>query len=301
MAPQDSIPLAANVLGTIGTVCWCVQLAPQIWRNYRTKTTEGLPATMMFMWSASGVPFGAYAIAQRFNIPLIVQPQCFCVLCGVSWGQCLYYGRKWRALPTTLFLTALFLLFGGIQTGLVFAIQGPYSRGTSWPVTLIGIIAFIMLLAGYVPIPFELIKRRGRVVGIDFVFLAIDWFGAFFSLMSLVAQTEFDALFGSMYAACCAIEMSMVASHLMWALRTRGIRKRARAEGKNFDDFHEAVEWQSKGIDFEDKLMRLVRRGGKEQKEEEGFDRSEIDVESETVNQVVGKGEIRNTVPNGVV
>jgi hypothetical protein len=107
---------------------------------------------------------------------------------------------KWRAIPTTLFLTALFLLFGGIQTGLVFAIQGPYARGVSWPVTLIGIFAFIMLLAGYLPIPFELIKRRGRVVGIDFVFLAIDWFGAFFSLMSLVTQTEFDALFGSLYA-----------------------------------------------------------------------------------------------------
>lgn len=33
MAPQASIPVAANVLGTIGTVCWCVQLVPQIWRN----------------------------------------------------------------------------------------------------------------------------------------------------------------------------------------------------------------------------------------------------------------------------
>ena len=93
MAPQGEIPLAANVLGTIGTICWCVQLMPQIWRNYRTKSTEGLPPTMMFLWSASGVPFGAYAIAQKFNIPLIVQPQCFCVLCGVSWAQCLIYGR----------------------------------------------------------------------------------------------------------------------------------------------------------------------------------------------------------------
>lgn len=86
-------PLAANVLGTIGTVCWCVQLAPQIWRNHRTKSTEGLPAAMMFLWSASAVPFGVYAIVQKFNIPLIVQPQCFCLMCGVSWAQCLVYGR----------------------------------------------------------------------------------------------------------------------------------------------------------------------------------------------------------------
>jgi uncharacterized protein with PQ loop repeat len=93
MAPQGSIPVAANVLGTIGTVCWCVQLLPQIWRNFRTKSTEGLPAAMMLIWSISGVPFGVYATAQRFTIPLIVQPQCFCVLCAVSWAQCLVYGK----------------------------------------------------------------------------------------------------------------------------------------------------------------------------------------------------------------
>lgn len=93
MAPQNSIPLAANILGTIGTICWCVQLVPQIWRNYRTKSTLGLPAKMMLLWSISGVPFGVYAVVQRFNIPLIIQPQCFCVLCGVSWAQCMVYGR----------------------------------------------------------------------------------------------------------------------------------------------------------------------------------------------------------------
>ena len=43
MAPQTSIPTSANVLGTIGTVLWCIQLVPQIVRNYRTKSTEGLP------------------------------------------------------------------------------------------------------------------------------------------------------------------------------------------------------------------------------------------------------------------
>lgn len=104
MAPQTSIPLAANILGTIGTVCWCVQLVPQIWRNYRTKNTEGLPPSMMLIWSMSGVPFGVYAISQKFNIPLIIQPQCFCVLCGVSWAQCLIYGRYETTVKLRLYL-----------------------------------------------------------------------------------------------------------------------------------------------------------------------------------------------------
>ncbi|KAI4664447.1 uncharacterized protein J4E88_010699 [Alternaria novae-zelandiae] len=204
MAPQTSIPLAANVLGTIGTVFWCVQLLPQIYRNWRTKKTDGLPESMMLLWSISGVPFGVYAIAQQFNIPLIVQPQCF------------------------------FLL--------------------------IGIVAFLTLISGYIPIPFELLKRRGRVVGIDFIFLAIDWNGAFFSLMALVAQNEFDVLFGTMYALCCAIEMSMVLSHWVWLFRTRGIRKHAKEAGVKFDEFEEAITWQAKGIDVEKKILRFFSK-----------------------------------------
>lgn len=65
---------------------------------------------------------------------------------------------------------------------------------------MVGLMNLLTLISGFMPIPFELLKRRGRVVGIDFIFLAIDWNGAFFSLMALVAQNEFDVLFGTMYA-----------------------------------------------------------------------------------------------------
>lgn len=64
MAPQTSIPIAANVLGTIGTVFWCIQLLPQIWYNWKQKKTDGLPGLMMFIWAVSAVPFGVYAIVQ---------------------------------------------------------------------------------------------------------------------------------------------------------------------------------------------------------------------------------------------
>ncbi|KAI9064804.1 hypothetical protein FKP32DRAFT_1569181 [Trametes sanguinea] len=33
---------AENALGTIGTICWTVQLIPQVWKSWRTKSTEGL-------------------------------------------------------------------------------------------------------------------------------------------------------------------------------------------------------------------------------------------------------------------
>lgn len=48
----NNIPVASTVLGTIGTVLWCVQLIPQIWYNWRQKKTDGLPPVMMFLWAA---------------------------------------------------------------------------------------------------------------------------------------------------------------------------------------------------------------------------------------------------------
>jgi hypothetical protein len=67
---------------------------------------------------------------------------------------------------------------------------------------LMAITASVMLAVGLIPPYFELAKRNGRVVGIsnialyvngcpkmltrtDFVFLTVDWVGAFFSLMAL--------------------------------------------------------------------------------------------------------------------
>lgn len=179
---------------------------------------------------------------------------------------------QWRPWTVALLLTILFMVFAGVELGLVYAIRPPYQRGIDWPVLLIGIISFILLIGAYFGVPIELLKRRGRVIGIDFVFLTVDWCGAFFSLMSLIAQSEFDVLFGTMYALCCAIEMSMVVSHLIWRVRTRDIRKMAGASGKTFDESEEGQEWQAKGIDIEKKFWRLVGRedkaGGSEELEE---------------------------------
>lgn len=92
---------------------------------------------------------------------------------------------KWRVWTSSLIGTIIALFYAGLETLLILLIRDPYSRGVSWPVTLVGILATVLLLIGYVPVPFEIAKRRGHVVGIDFVFLAIDWSGAFFSLMAL--------------------------------------------------------------------------------------------------------------------
>lgn len=199
MAPQTSIPPAANILGTIGTVFWCVQLMPQIWYNWRQKQTDGLPGLMMFLWAISAVPFGVYAIIQNFTIAIQIQPQVFCVLSLVSWAQILLYNNGYTALNATVLATVVALVFGGVELLLILTLRPLYDRGVAWPVMIVGITAAVLLAAGLLPPYFELWKRKGRVVGINFGFLTVDWLGAFFSLMGVVAQETFDPLGGCLF------------------------------------------------------------------------------------------------------
>lgn len=46
------------------------------------------------------------------------------------------------------------------------------------------------------------------------------------------------------------IEGLMFVSHGIWWLRTRRLREAARRANATFDDFPEAIEWQSQGVDW---------------------------------------------------
>lgn len=77
--------------------------------------------------------------------------------------------------------------------------QPVYKAGNETPVLVIGVVAAVLLAAGLLPPYGEAWKRRGRIIGINFVFLTIDSLGALFSLFSLVTQHTFDILGGVMY------------------------------------------------------------------------------------------------------
>lgn len=99
------------------------------------------------------------------------------------------------------------------------------------------ISASVIQVVGLIPPYFELAKRHGRVIGIDFWFLTIDYAGAFFSLMAVVAQQWFDALGASLYIACMALETGIFVSQAVWMWRVCETRKKAKMAGLSYDDY----------------------------------------------------------------
>ncbi|KAI8964575.1 PQ loop repeat-domain-containing protein [Daldinia sp. FL1419] len=296
MAPQQDIPVAANVLGTIGTILWCVQTIPQIWTNWRTKKTDGLPGSMMYLWALCGVPLGAYNISQRFNYPLQVQPQAFMALCLVNWCQILLYGSKWPMWRVVIIGLTNAVAFAGVQAALILTLRPLYDAGNETGVLVVGIIANILLAAGLLPPYGELWKRRGRVIGINFIFLSMDWLGAFFSLMSLAAQNSFDILGGVLYIVCIVLESGIFLSHLIWLFRTRKLRKEAASRDKTFDDI--AAEHEQQGIPFKFSERKSSKKLDVETGNTRNGEGSGGEMQQHAVTQLAQEGRLDGTHQN---
>lgn len=208
--------VAENVLGTIGTVLWCIQLVPQIIRNYRVKDCTGFPPLMIFLWASSGVPFSIYFFGTDGSIPLRIQPQLFTLFCTISWIQTLYYPPVKMRRAKFLMYTGTFVLIAiGLEIGLILWLRPLYRRGKEWPMTVIGAIASVLLALGLVPPYFELAKRRGRVVGINFIFLLMDSLGALFSMLSVVVG-NMDTMSLVLYAIVLVMELGIFSSQFVW-------------------------------------------------------------------------------------
>lgn len=51
-----------------------------------------------------------------------------------------------------------------------------------------------------------------------------------------MAQRSFDVIGGVFYILCAVIELGIFASHLVWRLRTRRLRRDLKLQGRTFDD-----------------------------------------------------------------
>ncbi|KAF3937377.1 hypothetical protein ABW19_dt0205664 [Dactylella cylindrospora] len=186
-------PIAANVLGTAGAVCWSIQLIPQIIINYRRHHTTGLQPSMMLLWAIAGVPLGVYNIVSDFNVALKIQPQILTFLSLVTWGQCYYYSSKWPVQKCLLVTSALGGLLGGIEVGLIFALKIPKRDGLQWPLTLMAVLSAIFLSLGVLRHYWDIYKHR-TVRGISFLFVFIDALGDLTSLISIFFEKHLDVL-----------------------------------------------------------------------------------------------------------
>ncbi|KAJ7464408.1 PQ loop repeat-domain-containing protein, partial [Mycena latifolia] len=222
-------PVAENVLGTIGTVCWTVQMVPQLWKSWREKSTEGLSPWLVLLWGVSAGFLGAYTLLLDLNIPLILQPQLFGFLALLSWGQCQYYGAKRSLGAATAMALGAMLLVGGFEAGMVFALRHAYDARTDAGVRgtqFIGIFSSVLIALALFPQYVEIWRHR-EVVGISVLFILVDMLGGVFSDLSLAFKVKFDVIAGVTYTIAAVMDAVVLIAALILNPRAE---KRRRAE-----------------------------------------------------------------------
>lgn len=244
--------VAENVLATVGTICWCIQLIPQIIRNFKVKECTGVPPLMMFLWAASGVPFAIYFFGIDGSIPLRVQPQLFTFFALVTWLQTLYYPPVKLARRKVALIAGSFIALSiGLEVGFILWLRPLYRRGIEYPMLIIGIVASVLLALGLLPPYYELYKRRGRVVGINFIFLGLDSTGALLSMISIFVGLM-DVLSIVLYAIVLGLEIGIFSSQIIWYIfggrKVIAEEKRLKKETKEKNEDEENIE-NIEGVD----------------------------------------------------
>ncbi|KIJ53951.1 hypothetical protein M422DRAFT_221517 [Sphaerobolus stellatus SS14] len=221
---------AENVLGTIGTICWTAQILPQNWKSWREHSTEGLSAYLSLLWALAAIFLGVYTVAQKINIPLMIQPQSFGFFAALSWTQCLYYSHHKSFMFCLATLVAFCIIGGGFEAGMVFVLRRAMMKGDDGPVQAFGIISSVLIAGGLLPQYWEIWKRK-EVLGISYLFIVVDTLGGLFSLLSLIFKPEFNVIAGIAYSLVVVMDSVIIVAAIV--LNPRARRKRRFLEENN--------------------------------------------------------------------
>ncbi|KIK60892.1 hypothetical protein GYMLUDRAFT_597934 [Collybiopsis luxurians FD-317 M1] len=221
--------IAENIFGTIGTICWTIQLVPQLWKSFREKDTTGLSDWMILTWAVSDPLLGIYSVVIDLNIPLIIQPQIFSALALCSWAQCQYYGRRRSLRSTVLWTLLLGAVFAGFELGMVYALRPSYERGeesSERGVDFFGIMSSVLIAVSFIPQYYEIYRRR-EVIGISIIFMTVDLLGGVFSYLSLAFKSgRFDAVAAVTYTMVVVTDSVVIVA--AWILNPSASRRRRR-------------------------------------------------------------------------
>ncbi|KAJ3188660.1 hypothetical protein HDU85_004374 [Gaertneriomyces sp. JEL0708] len=220
-------PTAATVFNYIAFFLWSFQLAPQVYENYKSKSTGTLSPYMVLLWAVWAPVYASHALWSGVELPVVIQPNVFGFLSGICWTQCTFYNpsrlRKKLGFPednkcqAVAMFVALTSILAAIEVGLFYALKAS-SAGLS---TALPILATALITSGFIPQYMFLVRTRDPS-GISIPFLLMDMSGGVFSMLGLLLAVDngdeeawIRRLSCGSYAAVAALDAGLI-SLIIW-------------------------------------------------------------------------------------
>ncbi|KAI9002858.1 hypothetical protein DFJ74DRAFT_774926 [Hyaloraphidium curvatum] len=181
--------VAGEVFAALCTICWALVPAPQVWKNWREKTTEGLSPFLPLIWIFTLTLIAAYAIVEGLSGGLIAQPFITNFMFAIVIWQILYYdpknNRDWR--KPSLYTLLLVVVFAGTLVGLIFGLRAAEAAGVN--LDWFAYLTTVFGIAGVIPQYYEVWKFQ-RVIGLSLGLCILDSCGAIFGATSVALSTD---------------------------------------------------------------------------------------------------------------
>ncbi|KAI8637715.1 hypothetical protein BD408DRAFT_395237 [Parasitella parasitica] len=226
--------LVEQVCGYFGLVFWSLQLAPQAYKTYQRGTSTGVSVWTMLIWTFAGVFMGVYNIGLGVALGLWIQPQIFTFIACICVFQEFHYQHGWSKLKTACGFAASCLCVGGLETGFVFAFKKAQQMNNQGGIRFFGIVPVIFVIGGFLPQYYEIFRER-RVIGISHLFLAMDFSGSVFSIVSLVYGEQVDSLNLANYIAIACLDVGILALYYIFEWYQKRIVSHSKSEESQID------------------------------------------------------------------
>ncbi|THX00106.1 PQ loop repeat protein-like protein [Aureobasidium pullulans] len=206
-----------TAFGILGAVLWSLQVgqhsynlaSPNLEKLAPSLERITLPVILSGLGYCRYTPGCLYNIVDDFNIALQIQPNILILLSLITWSQCKHYGDGWSWTKTSIVNLLLAMIFGGIETGLIFALRLGRDRGHEWPSTLMAIFAAVLLAGGVLRHYVDMIKTRSDA-GMSLKFALLDASGDLAPLISVVFQPHLKILGLVVYGSELAIWIGLI-------------------------------------------------------------------------------------------
>lgn len=84
----------SEIAGSISIACWVVVFVPQIYENFRRKSSEGLSLLFIVLWLIGDIFNVAGAIMQHLLPTMIILAAYYTIADIILWFQCIWYNKK---------------------------------------------------------------------------------------------------------------------------------------------------------------------------------------------------------------
>mmetsp|Transcript_3958 Transcript_3958/g.11245 ORF Transcript_3958/g.11245 Transcript_3958/m.11245 type:complete len:248 (+) Transcript_3958:107-850(+) len=168
------------ILSITGIVCFMMMMVPQIFKNWRSQSTDGMSLALIITWHVAAVLTTAYfAAAPNISVLVALSIFVFAGCCGVCESQVLAYrpSRKHEKNNSCCVVLGVSTLLLAVSAAVACALFAAFRAMPADATYVVGnVLPSILLGAGFLPQMYEFISRRS-VQGYSFGVTVFDLVG----------------------------------------------------------------------------------------------------------------------------